>query len=342
VGAALGELADDLTSAGELATARENRLTLMAARLAVVVRMADEVSGSLSIRHVSEAATSAAAELLGAPATLWLPLEDGRLRVAHRSADPHGRLPRSTGDAPEVVTRRAEDARARTDAESRAYPLVLAGALVGVLHVAVLTADEDAEQILEALLSTAATALESARLNRAARERADIDPVTQLPNRWRLDADLEAEWERCARYDRPLSFVMIDLDRFKQLNDRYGHPLGDTALHAAGAAITAGLRITDTTYRYGGEEFAVLLRETGAEAAAELAERLRAEVAAVIVPGSDVAVTASLGVAERTPDMTHAADLVTAADAALYTAKRSGRNQVAAAPGRSASTVDVA
>jgi diguanylate cyclase (GGDEF)-like protein len=254
VGSALGAVADDLSSAGSLAAAREQRLTLLASRLAVVVRMAREVSGSLSVRHVS---------------------------------GPPPRPPRTSS------------ARPYADAESRAYPLVLAGALVGVLHVDVPRADEDAERVLEALLSTAATALESARLNRVARERADIDPVTELPNRWRLDADLEAEWERCTRDDRPVTFVMIDLDRFKLLNDRYGHPLGDAALRAAAAAITAGLRISDTAYRYGGEEFAVLLRETDLAAGIGLAERLRAGVAAVHVPGSDVIVTASLGVAGR-------------------------------------------
>lgn len=331
VGSTLDALADDLTTANELATARESRLELLAARLAMVVRVAREVSGSLSIRDVSEAVTSAAAELLSAPTMLWVRAEDGPLRVACRSDDPHGRVPPSDRAAPELVTTSADDARRTTDTQSSAYPLVLAGMVVGVLHVAAPTADDDTEQVLDALLSTAAAALESARLNGAARERADVDAITQLPNRRRMDADLEAEWERCRRYDRPVSFVMIDLDRFKRLNDLYGHPLGDTALRATAVAITAGLRAGDTAYRYGGEEFAVLLRETGLAAGAASAERLRADIAAVTVPGSDVRVTASIGVAERTAAMTHPVDLVAAADAALYAAKRSGRNRVAAA-----------
>ena len=292
--------------------------------------MAHEVSRSLSLRYASEAVTSAATELLGAPTALWARSEDGPLRVACRSDDPHGRVPPADLEVPALVTTSADDARHATDTDSSAYPLVLAGIVVGVLHVSVPAADDDTEQVLAALLSTAVAALESARLNGAARERADVDAITQLPNRRRMDADLQAEWERCRRYDRPVSFVMIDLDHFKQLNDVYGHPLGDTALRATAAAITAGLRAGDTAYRYGGEEFAVLLRETGLGAGVGAAERLRTAIAAVTVPGSDLSMTASIGVAERAAAMTDPLDLVAAADAALYAAKRSGRNRVVA------------
>jgi len=251
--------------------------------------VAHEVSRSLSLRYASEAVTSAAAELLGAPTALWARSEDGPLRVACRSDDPHGRVPPADLEVPALVTTSADDARHATDTDSSAYPLVLAGIVVGVLHVSVPAADDDTEQVLAALLSTAVAALESARLNGAARERADVDAITQLPNRRRMDADLQAEWERCRRYDRPVSFVMIDLDHFKQLNDVYGHPLGDTALRATAVAS-----------------------------------------AAVTVPGSDVKVTVSIGVAERSAAMTDPLDLVAAADVALYAARRSGRNRVVA------------
>jgi diguanylate cyclase (GGDEF)-like protein len=332
VGSALGALAGDLAVAHDLAAAREQRLAVLAGRLEMVVGVAREVSGSLSIRYVAETVTSAAADLLGAPATLWVRNEAGQFTAARRSDDPHGRTPASDLSAPSLVSESAAAARPLSDAMSRAYPLVLAGMVVGVLHATTPTADEDTEQVLQALLSTAAAALESARLNNAAHERAEIDAITQLPNRRRMESDLRSEWERSRRFDRPLSFVMVDLDHFKQLNDTYGHPTGDAALNAVASALKAGLRATDTAYRYGGEEFAILLRETDLDAGANAAERIRAAIATVTVPGSDLTVTASLGLAERATSMNDLNDLVAAADAALYTAKRTGRDRVVEHP----------
>ncbi|MGV8973369.1 MAG: diguanylate cyclase [Rhodoglobus sp.] len=328
MGIALTTLAGDLASAQELAHARELRLGLLAARLEMVVRVAREVSGSLSIRYVSEAVADAAAELLGAPVTLWVRTAEGGFTAARRSQDPHGRTPPSDLNAPAIVQDSAAAARSLRDAGSSAYPLVLAGMVVGVLNVDTPAADPDTGQVLEALLSTAAAALESARLNSAAHERADLDAMTQLPNRRRMDADLRAEWDRCVRYDRPLTFVMLDLDHFKALNDTFGHPAGDAALHEVALALTARLRATDTAYRYGGEEFAVLLRETDADAGAIVAESLRCAIAGITVAGFDLSVTASLGVADRDPRMREPSDIIAAADAALYTAKRLGRDRV--------------
>ena len=143
-----------------------------------------------------------------------------------------------------------------------------------------------------------------------------------------MEVDLEVEFQRSRRHGRPLTFVMVDLDHFKLLNDSYGHQVGDTVLSAAAAAIARSLRGSDTAYRYGGEEIAVLLRETCAEEALVVAERLRTAVAAVTVPGASVRVTASLGLAELDPSMPDHADLVAAADGALYRAKREGRDRV--------------
>jgi len=328
MGEALGALAGDLRAAGERAAAREDRLALLAARLGTVVRITREVSGSLSVRYVSEAVVSGAAELLCATATLWVRTEDGQFHAARRSDEPHGRVPPSDLPAPSLVATSAADARPSFDDTSRAYPLVLAGMVVGVLHVQTPRADQDTEEVLEALLSTAASALESARLHSAVRDLADHDALTQLPNRRRMQSDLVTECERSHRYGRPLTFVMIDLDHFKRLNDRYGHVVGDAVLHAVATALDQCLRTTDTAYRYGGEELAVLLRETGVEAAAALAERLRAAVAGLRMPESGVRVTASLGLAEWTGQMREPSDLIAAADTALYAAKRAGRDRV--------------
>jgi diguanylate cyclase (GGDEF)-like protein len=134
--------------------------------------------------------------------------------------------------------------------------------------------------VLQVLLSTAAAALESAHLHSAAKELADVDALTRLPNRRRLDADLEAEWDRCRRYGRPLSMIMLDLDHFKALNDEHGHVHGDEVLRATSVALSEVMRTSDTAYRYGGEEFAILLRETGLEDARAVAERLRVAITA--------------------------------------------------------------
>jgi diguanylate cyclase (GGDEF)-like protein len=230
----------------------------------------------------------------------------------------------------DIVSAAAADARTVVREESRAYPLVLAGIVVGVLEAQASDVPAETEQVLDALLSTAAAALESSRLHSAARELAHIDGLTRLPNRRRFETDMDAEWERCRRYGRPMALVMLDLDHFKRLNDEYGHLTGDQALRGVADALTHVLRTSDTGYRYGGEELALLLRETSMREAIAVAERVRQAVEGVRVDDSAVRVTASLGVAERRAGMLSPEELVSAADAALYTAKHAGRNRVVA------------
>ena len=329
---ALGELATDLQRAGAEASAREARLALLAIRFETVVRVARETSASLSARYVSETVAEAASDLLSARITLWVRGDDGRFLATRRSGDPHGAVPPSTLVPPALVASVAADARQAVEGTSRAYPMVLAGMVVGVLEADAPEADDDVEHVLEALLSTAAAALEAARLHSSVRKLADIDALTQLPNRRRLESDLQTEWERARRYGRPLSFVMLDLDNFKQLNDQYGHLVGDVMLHGAAAALSSLLRSSDTAYRYGGEEMAVLLRETGPEEARRVAERLRTAIAAVVLVDTTARITTSVGVASVTDPMTEYSELVGGADAALYLAKSGGRNRVVVAP----------
>jgi diguanylate cyclase (GGDEF)-like protein len=290
-----------------------------------------EIAGSLSVRYVSAAVTGAAAELLDAPTLLWVRGEDQAFHATSRSDDPHGVVPPQELVPPDVVVAAAADARPVSGSGIRAYPLVLAGMVVGVLETRRGDVDPDTDQVLEALLSTAAAALESATLHSAARELADVDALTRLPNRRRFEGDMEAEWERCRRYGRPMSLVMIDLDHFKTLNDEHGHLFGDEVLRGASEALASALRTSDTAYRYGGEEFAVLLRETGLEDGHQVADRIRRAISDAAVPRHGVLVTASAGVAERVTTMAHHTELVAKADEALYRAKRDGRDQVATA-----------
>lgn len=157
------------------------------------------------------------------------------------------------------------------------------------------------------------------------------DELTGIANRRRFLEVFSVEYQRAERYGTPLSCVVIDLDHFKQVNDRYGHFAGDEVLVAAAASCRVGLRANDLIARWGGEEFVLLLPQTdrgGAEAVAERC-RLAIEAAQVTTCGAFVGVTASLGVASF-PDarVTRADDLLRLADAALYQAKERGRNRV--------------
>jgi diguanylate cyclase (GGDEF)-like protein len=158
--------------------------------------------------------------------------------------------------------------------------------------------------------------------------RAATDALTGLPNKRAVADTLKRMLAHASRTLTPLGLVMIDLDHFKNINDRHGHPVGDQALANAGAAITSALRASDFAGRNGGEEFAVLLPDTDLAGAVEAAERIRLAIADIVLPaGIGSVLTASLGVAVYPDHATTAERLERLADAALYTAKRAGRNR---------------
>lgn len=191
---------------------------------------------------------------------------------------------------------------------------------------------EDREaRALEAMAADLAHPLDHALLYREARRAAARDPLTGAANRAHLEHTLEREVSLARRHGSALSLLMIDVDRFKHINDRFGHPVGDRSLAAIAACIVGRVRASDLLSRYGGEEFCVLLPRTGAGGAERLAERVRAAVEALRIPAGaeTIRVTVSLGVASLAPADT-AAELIAKADAALYRAKRRGRNRVSA------------
>lgn len=167
---------------------------------------------------------------------------------------------------------------------------------------------------------------------RTVRQAASIDPLTQVANRAVFDAHLGRELERVRAQREPLGLIMLDVDHFKRFNDAYGHPTGDAALKAVGAALRRVVRDLGLVARYGGEEFAVVLSGAAAERLHELAEEIRAGVSESVVPSAagDLRVTASVGAARFDAGAVPPApvDVVTQADRALYRAKRSGRNRV--------------
>jgi len=156
------------------------------------------------------------------------------------------------------------------------------------------------------------------------------DELTGLLNRRELDRVLTQEAERAVRFAQPLGLLMADLDHFKSINDRHGHPAGDAVLREVARRIRTELRSVDFPGRFGGEEFAVVVVQADTESAAQLAERIRAAVmAAPIALGEgDLSVTISIGVASLPPNGGTGPALLAAADQALYAAKRGGRNRV--------------
>ncbi|KAB2919590.1 MAG: diguanylate cyclase [Dechloromonas sp.] len=162
------------------------------------------------------------------------------------------------------------------------------------------------------------------------------DSLTGLFNSRHLHERLQAELERALRYGRTFSLMVLDCDDFKRINDNYGHLEGDRVLQSLAGAIAHCLRRTDSAYRYGGEEFVVILPEAGAEAAYTLAERLRSGFAALetqTADGRKMRCTVSIGVAEFLPGDTERA-LMQRADESCYAAKRGGKNRVVlAGPG---------
>jgi diguanylate cyclase (GGDEF)-like protein len=163
------------------------------------------------------------------------------------------------------------------------------------------------------------------------------DPLTGIPNRRALDEHLADELARARRYGTPLAVVMLDLDHFKRLNDRHGHPAGDAVLRHVAQILDAEKRRGDTIARFGGEEFVAILSHADDVAAQGWAERVRQRLgaSAVDMGGNILRVTASFGVAAALPGDSGAMAgeaLLASADRALYAAKAGGRNRVVVAP----------
>ena len=162
---------------------------------------------------------------------------------------------------------------------------------------------------------------------------ASVDGLTGLFNRRHFLELAESEWSRFDRYERPLSLMMIDVDRFKSINDRFGHDVGDRVIEHVASICREGKRTSDIVARIGGEEFVMLLPETPLESAMLVAERLRRRIAdsPLLDAAARVALTASIGVAEAGSRTDGVASLMKDADEALYRAKNAGRDRVVAA-----------
>lgn len=356
--AGLDHTASELLVARDQLEDQSDRLAVHNQQLSEVVRFAREVAGSLNLRYTVRGLCTAASEITGSRrVVVWLHSEDRTELEAVADSDGPGMEtvgfdPIEVGEG--VIGRAARFGRMegrvgnlRHDVahgteqpgeDLLAVPMVVGAEVIGVVcvHLGVTTVPLDSTvSVLEALAVQAATAVSAARLHERTQDMALTDALTQLPNRRRLETDLAKEVDISARYDRPLGFCMVDVDHFKEYNDDLGHQNADIALQALARVLSTNVRAGDVVYRYGGEEIAIIMRETDVDAALQLAERLRLAVehhfSAPIQPRT---VTISIGVAAMPVHASTGDHLVAAADHAMYEAKRAGRNKVCLASAR--------
>jgi len=211
-------------------------------------------------------------------------------------------------------------------------PMLARGAVIGVITAGSPENDcfsADDQELLCYMTAAIAKEVENARLYRLA----VTDPLTGAFNRQHLGERLPTEVERHRRYGQQLSLMVIDVDHFKAVNDRHGHPVGDQVLRGLTRRIDELVRDVDFLVRYGGEEFLAVLPSTALDGARQVAERLRAQVAQTPIASTagSISVTVSVGVAELSDEDVDGMALIERADAALYRAKAAGRDRVVVA-----------
>jgi diguanylate cyclase (GGDEF)-like protein len=342
-------MADDEPAADEL-----GRLERRNAELELLYAVIHDLVSTLAVREVLDRLLGRVLDHLDSEiGSILLLHPDGHLRILAASGLPNeviestvvvpgegisGRVA-ETGESV-LVTDVETDPRFRRRNHERYYthscvsaPLLDAGAVRGVINVNNKRSREPYQEsdlrLLEAIAGTASLALINAQRYEEVLERAQRDALTGLANHGHFWSTLELEFKRAERHGRPLSLVIVDVDHFKQYNDRLGHPAGDEALCSVARILETGSRRHDLVARYGGEEFAAILPETDGTGALCYAEKMRRAVeAACFGPGGGESLTISVGVASSIGDLTTARELVALADQRLYEAKAGGRNQV--------------
>jgi diguanylate cyclase (GGDEF)-like protein len=216
-------------------------------------------------------------------------------------------------------------------------PLSARGEVLGLLsvHDNHLPDEDIVMELAERIADHASLALADIKLRDSLRTQAIEDSLTGLYNRRFMEAALHREMRRAERDGDSIGVLMVDIDRFKQFNDSYGHQTGDEMMRELGRLLKAQIRAGDVACRYGGEEFVIILQKAPVNASRQRAEQLRDAIAAIrLIHGTELGepVTVSIGVASFPENGTSWQDVLRAADDALYAAKRSGRNRVAQAP----------
>ena len=221
-------------------------------------------------------------------------------------------------------------------------PVIVDDEVRGVIHLDSMQKDaftDEDLQFVELLSREISIAIDRSLRYSRVKAMAVRDSLTGCYNRGKFDEDMTSSLSCCSRYIRPTSLLMVGLDWFKAFNDHHGHPRGDELLKHVTTVLARCIRLCDKLYRYGGEEFAVLLPETGREGALIAAKRICRTMEEQQFPGADSSqpggkVTVSVGVASYPEDGATNSELVAAADSALYEAKQQGRNRVCTVAGQ--------
>jgi len=215
-------------------------------------------------------------------------------------------------------------------------PIVINDEVRGIIHLdswGKNAFDEEDLELTKLLAKEISIAIERSFLYSQVWDISIRDGLTGCFNRRKFDVDIVAELASAKQYEKPLSLLMLDIDWFKKYNDFHGHPKGDALLKGISNVLVSNIRALDKVYRYGGEEFAVLLPDTGKEKSSHVAIRLQETIEQEQFEGEresqpDEKITISIGVADFPSDANHGDGLIEAADSALYKAKQSGRNRV--------------
>jgi diguanylate cyclase (GGDEF)-like protein len=217
------------------------------------------------------------------------------------------------------------------ETEPLRLPLVFEDNLLGILWLWGKGVTRTDLPVMSIFAKQIGVSLERARLFQEVQSLALTDPLTGLQNRRSLFELGRIEFSRARRMNRAFCCMMLDLDHFKRINDAFGHPVGDMVLREFAKRSKISVREVDLVARYGGEELIILLPETDRDTAMQVAERLRASIAATPIKASDqeIAVTVSIGVAAKDENTLELETLIARADQAMYIAKHRGRNCVA-------------
>ena len=213
-------------------------------------------------------------------------------------------------------------------------PMIAKGKVLGVINVNNLTTERifnaNDMNLLKLFANQAAIALENARLYQELEKLAVTDGLTGLANHRAFQDRLIVEFARAGRFGQQVSLLMVDIDHFKVINDKYGHQMGDHILRCVAETLQNQLRKMDFVARYGGEEFTVIMPQTHKERAKQTADRIRERISEQMFFPSEPSrsITISIGVAEYPTDATEPSDLIELADRALYVSKGAGRNRV--------------
>ncbi len=310
-------------------------------------RLAIQVAAMRDLDQVLKFVAKEARDLVQADAAILRLLRDGQLQVRAQSPDRLPPVPPQEPNLAESVARNRTARGAITALGSielnpashiptglQVWSVGIAGSEpLGALTVCSnlprqFSARE--RELLDALATQAAIAVENSILQEKMHRLSVTDPLTGVANHRELLPRLDSALESAARQDKPLSVLMIDIDNFKEINDSFGHPMGDEVLRIVGTALTGGSRPADLVARYGGDEFMVVLPDTSAESAHPMAQRLADDVERSAIPGSfdRIRLSVSIGIAAFPADAESRRALIQAADQAMYFAKHEGGRRI--------------